>query len=292
MKLVPVNKSMNTKTLFQSINNRLTTFESAQEAEGITYLLLEHIFQKSRMDVITESNLTITEPQIAQLNRYIERLKQEEPIQHILGSVEFYGRKFLVNKNVLIPRPETEELVHLLLTDHPDLSDMTIIDIGTGSGIIPITIKKERPEATIIAIDISEAALATARRNAQLNNAKIEFMQADILQLGIKLPAQPHIIISNPPYVTLKEKAYMEKKVTDYDPTEALFVPDDQPLLFYERITKLAAQVLQEPAHLYFEINENYGIQTKEMIEANNFKEVMLYKDLQGKDRIISAQLY
>lgn len=283
--------SMNTKALYQSIFSRIIEFESPTEAESITYLLLEHLFNLGRMEVILDIEINVDDEKKDKLNAFIQALANNQPIQHLIGSVEFYGRKFLVNRNVLIPRPETEELVDIFLKNHPKLDDITVVDIGCGSGIIPITIKKERPEAQVIGLDISHAALETAKRNAEYNMADVHFIQADILTESPEIISKAQVIISNPPYITLQEKAEMNKKVFEQEPDQALFVPNNQPLLFYERITKLAAKHLTNPCYLYFEINENYGHETKNMISEYNFKTVNLYKDMQGKDRFIMAIL-
>lgn len=275
---------MNSKTRFKDIVQQLIQFENQQEAEAISFWLLEDITNISRMDVLVEKEKELSVEEEQKLASAIERLKAKEPIQHILGKVEFYNRQFLVNRNVLIPRQETEELIALILADHPDLSGEVVVDIGTGSGIIPITIAKERSGAKIYGLDVSGAALETAKRNALLNRAEVEFLKIDILEETPQLP-EAEIWVSNPPYVLESEKLMMDKKVLDFDPEQALFVTDADPLVFYKRITALARQNLKAGAYLYFEINEKFGEEVKIVMEMNGFNQVEIIKDMQGKDR-------
>lgn len=275
---------MNSKALFENIKTTLAEFEDEGEAEAITFLMLEDLFHISRMDVLVEKEIEISKQTDEKLQSFLAELKSGKPIQHILGKVEFYGRQFLVNPNVLIPRRETEELVHLLLERNPDLSEQLIVDIGTGSGIIPITIAKERKHCEVYGVDISSAALATAKRNADLNHAQVSFIQADILEEDLDLP-KANIWVSNPPYVMEKEKAQMEAKVYEHDPATALFVPDHDALIFYERISQLAFKNLVTDGELYFEINEQFGKEVKIIMEECGFKEVDIKEDMQGKER-------
>lgn len=280
---------MNSKELFQQIVKDINVFEPANEAESLAYLVLEHVYGLSRMDVLTAYEIDESEQQQAALQKVLERLKQSEPIQHIMGKVSFYGRNFLVNRNVLIPRQETEELVHLILKKITADSTCKILDIGTGSGIIPITLKKEREKCEVHAIDVSGAALQTAKRNAQLNRAEVVFHHLDILE---EQPGEAGftIWVSNPPYVLEREKQQMEAKVLHYDPEEALFVPDDDPLLFYRRIADIAYDKLLEEGFLYFEINEAFAREVGELMEEFGFKDIELIKDMQGKFRFVRGQ--
>ncbi|WKV10702.1 peptide chain release factor N(5)-glutamine methyltransferase [Marivirga harenae] len=277
---------MTSKQLFENIKTPIAEFEAQGEAEAITLLILEQLFHISRMDVLVEKEIDISSETDEKLKSMLDQLKSGQPIQHILGKVEFYGRQFLVNPNVLIPRRETEELVHLILERHSDLSEQLIVDVGTGSGIIPITIAKERKHCEVYGIDISSAALATAKRNADLNHAQVSFIQADILTEEPNLP-KANIWVSNPPYVMEKEKAEMEAKVYDHDPTTALFVPDHDALIFYERIAQLAYNNLILGGELYFEINELFGKEVKAIMGDCGFKEIVIKKDMQEKDRFV-----
>ncbi|WP_296618578.1 peptide chain release factor N(5)-glutamine methyltransferase [Marivirga sp.] len=277
---------MNSKLLLEKLIKSILEFETEGEAEAIAFLILEDILQISRMDVMMEKEIETSDSIHEKLDSILSELRTGKPIQHILGKVEFYSRQFLVNPNVLIPRRETEELVHLILENHPDLSEQLIVDIGTGSGIIPITIAKERKHCEVFAVDISSSALATAKRNAKLNHAKVSFLQADILEEDLDLP-KSNIWISNPPYVLEKEKAEMETKVFEHEPANALFVPDHDALIFYERISKLAFKHLVQGGELYFEINEQFGKEVKKLMEDNGFRNVKIMGDMQGKDRFV-----
>ncbi len=281
---------MRSKQLFNSIRVKLSKIENAAEAESITYLILDDLFTVSRTDLLIDKFITDYAAHESTLNTYLQRLLKKEPVQHVIGHVEFYGRKFLVNKNVLIPRQETEELVDLILQSNKHLEDSKIVDIGTGSGIIPITLKKEMPNNQVIGIDVSTAALATAKRNALLNNADVNFIESDILSSESAYLQDAQLIISNPPYVTHAERASMDDKVLNFDPAMALFVQDEKPLIFYEIIAKKAAEYLVESGVLYFEINERFGNEVLQLLTRLNFKNVKLIKDMQGKDRFTTAE--
>lgn len=277
---------MNSKTLLEKTKNSIAEFEIESEAEAIAFLILEDLFQFSRMDILVEKEIEISQSEEDKLESILTELQNGKPIQHILGKIEFYGRQFLVNPNVLIPRRETEELVHLILENHPDLSEQMIVDIGTGSGIIPITIAKERKHCEVYAVDVSSSALATAKRNAQLNHANVNFIQADILEEDLDL-SKSNIWVSNPPYVLEREKAEMHPKVFEHEPSNALFVPDHDALIFYERISQLAFKHLMPGGELYFEINEQFGKEVKKLMENKGFQDVKIMGDMQGKDRFV-----
>ncbi len=201
-----------------------------------------------------------------------------EPIQYIFGKTDFYGFEFLVNPSVLIPRPETEELVELIVHDYAKKS-IDILDVGTGSGCIAITLRRLLKKAQVSALDISPEALKIAKRNAGINRVQLTFYEFDV-------------IVSNPPYVMEKEKAEMEKNVLDYEPSLALFVPDDNPLLFYNNIARFAEQKLKKKGYLYFEINAQMGEAVVNMLRMMEFKNVELIQDLSGKDRFVKAQTW
>ncbi len=279
---------MNSKQLHNDIFQSLLTFEEPHEAQALSYWLMEHFHEISRTDILVEKTFIPTDEKNIALQKAIERLKAHEPIQHIIGKVSFFNRQFLVNRNVLIPRQETEELVDLILKDHPDLKDKVVVDIGSGSGVIPITIAKERHEVKIYGLDISGAAIETAKRNADFNRAEVTFIKNNILE---KIPLLPpaDIWVSNPPYVLESEKLTMARKVLDFDPSVALFVPDEHPLMFYERITVLAKQNMNSMAYLYFEINERFGKEVKHLMEKEGFLNVNIINDMQGKNRFVSG---
>lgn len=272
-------------------NNELTPIYPKTEIDAFFFRLVEDKLDLQLMDVFLEPDLIITPKQLTNLKSVLNRLKKEEPIQYILGKTEFYGYPFNVNENVLIPRPETEELVSWVLDDISNKEkEITILDIGTGSGCIPISIKKNLPNATVSALDISEKAIAMAKENSVLNNVEIGFLQENILtakNLKLKLD----VIISNPPYVRELEKKEIKGNVLDNEPHLALFVSDDNPLIFYTKIADLALTHLNKNGILYFEINQYLGKETKEMLHEKGFTNVTLRKDLFGNDRLIKALL-
>jgi release factor glutamine methyltransferase len=225
-----------------------------------------------------------------QVRAMLEDLRKYRPVQYILGETEFYGLPFRVDDRVLIPRPETEELIEWILADVSE-SPKTVWDIGTGSGCIAVALAKHFPEATTYASDISEDALVVARQNAEDNQVNVHFFQQDVLK---DLPSFPasffDVIVSNPPYVTLSERNGISPNVLNYEPHQALFVSDDRPLLFYERIAGVAQTFLKPNGRLFFETSALYGQATAEMLRQKNYK-VTLKKDLSGKDRMIWAKL-
>ena len=223
----------------------------------------------------------------------LNELSTGKPIQYILGKTEFYGLPFLVNPSVLIPRPETEELVDWAINSlKTEINNSAhIIDIGTGSGCIAISIKKHLPDFKVSAIDISATAIQTATKNAKLNQVEVEFSEEDILNPKATKTKKYKVIISNPPYVTLLDKRQMHTNVTDFEPHNALFVSDDDPLIFYRFIAKFAIKHLDQNGLLFFEINESYGQETVNLLDELGFKEISLRKDLSGKDRMLKAML-
>lgn len=218
-----------------------------------------------------------------------KRLLKAEPIQYILNEAWFYDIPFFVNKNVLIPRPETEELVNAIIRDHRDLPPVRILDIGTGSGCIPVILKRKLPEATVTACDISPDALAVARKNAAKYQLDIQLMQLDFLEETnwTKLPPID-VLVSNPPYIPLADKATMHKNVLNYEPALALFVPDEDPLLFYRKIADAAGSILAPEGRIYLEVHENLAADTRQLFEAKGFL-ASIKTDMQGKQRFVVA---
>ena len=219
----------------------------------------------------------------------IRRLQKNEPIQYIIGIENFGGLTFEVNPNVLIPRPETQELVAWIVEDCQSGKSVRILDIGTGSGCIPVTLAKQLSEAEVESWDISEGALEVASRNCERNGVKVLLRQKDVLN------AEPEgklydVIVSNPPYITNKEKVDMEANVLDWEPSLALFVPDEDPLLFYRKIARLGCEILKEGGSLYFEINRAYGQETALMLNELGYNQIELKKDSWGNDRMIKAK--
>ncbi len=276
------------------LRSALNTIYDQREASNISNLLLEKLTGFSRPERMIHKDNVLTEIQSTYLEKNIDKLLQHSPIQYIINESWFAGIPFYVDENVLIPRPETEELVELILENshNSSLKAPSILDIGTGSGCIAISIEKKLPESDVYALDISKKALEIATKNAVSNNALVHFLEADILDFH---PAATFpkfdIIVSNPPYITQSESLIMQPNVLQYEPHKALFVPDDDPLLFYKAIAVFALQHLKRPGRLYFEINELMSEQVAALLRSKGFTTVEIKKDMQQKNRMVSAFL-
>lgn len=258
-----------------------------EETQSFFYLLAEAYLPISKAEIPLNLQRQLTDEELLLLKNALSRLQNEEPIQYILGKTEFYGLPFDVNPSVLIPRPETEELVDWIIkTDHS--SHPTILDIGAGSGCIAVSLAKNLPKATVFAMDISEKAIEVAKKNAIINQVSVAFIKENILEVN-QLPQMFDIIVSNPPYVRENKKQLMQNNVVKNEPHLALFVPDADPLLFYKKIISLAKTHLKPGGNLYFEINEAYGKETVNLLINSGFMQVELKKDFYGKDRMIKA---
>lgn len=269
----------------------LTPIFDEMEIESFFYIVLEAFHQLKRIDLALNPDLEINDLQLLQWEAVLLQLKEQKPIQYIMGETEFFGLPFYVNENTLIPRPETEELVDWILSNNQinELpNQLKILDIGTGSGCIAIALAKNFPNAQVFAIDVSEKALATAQKNAIRNEVNVTFIQKNILETE-NLEQQFNIIVSNPPYVRNLEKVEIHKNVLAYEPHLALFVEDDNALVFYQKITELAAKNLSEYGQLYFEINQYLGKEMIKLLAENNFATIELRKDIYGNDRMIKA---
>jgi release factor glutamine methyltransferase len=258
-----------------------------KEALSLLNILIDHFFGLSRTDQLLQKDFRLTETELLKIHFAVKELKKEKPVQYITGETEFYGMKIKVNPSVLIPRPETEELVDRIVKGNRKRPFKRILDIGTGSGCIALALKKAFPEAQVTAIDVSNQALDTARANSKQNSLEVDFRLVDILDRdsGKKLP-DFDVIVSNPPYVTEKEKALLKKNVIDHEPHTALFVGDEDPLLFYRAITEFAVEKLKENGQLWFEINENYGNDVAALLKDHGLRNVRVIKDLFGKERM------
>lgn len=270
------------------IKESLAGLYSPNEITFLTQIVIENVTDLSIPMIISDKNRKITINQQKRIEEIIERLKKSEPIQYILGEAQFFDLKFKVNKDVLIPRPETEELVELIIEDNQDNRAVKILDIGTGSGCIAISLAKYLNNLTVSAWDVSESALIVAAENACTNNVNVDFQKVDVLGC---IPAQQKydLIVSNPPYVLDSEKRAMDNNVLRYEPHLALFVEDNEALIFYERIASIAQGLLNKGGRLYFEINEQKGQETVNMLEDKGFSKVSIKKDISGKDRIVTA---
>ncbi|MES2544429.1 MAG: peptide chain release factor N(5)-glutamine methyltransferase [Bacteroidota bacterium] len=273
--------------------NELTPIYDESEAESFFYLILENNHQQKRIDLALNPDLFFSDSEIQIWNTILEKLKLEIPIQYILGKTSFYGLDFDVNENVLIPRPETEELVEWIIKDcfvPRNDRKIKVLDIGTGSGCIAISLAKNIPNAQVFAIDISEKALATAKRNAVNNEVNVAFIEQNILATD-NLHQQFDIIVSNPPYVRNVEKEEIKKNVLDNEPHLALFVADNDALVFYRKIAELALKNLSQNGQLYFEINQYLGKETVDLLQNMNFKNIELRKDIYGNDRMVRCEI-
>lgn len=272
----------------------LTSIYDSAEVEQIFFMILEDCFALTRINYSFEKKEVPKRIIVEQINAYLEALKTNEPIQHILGYAYFFERKFIVTKDVLIPRQETEALVYHMVKKHSG-APLEILDIGTGSGSIPITLKLESPKFNISTLDVSEKALEIAKQNALQLKAEVNFIKADILNhehWPLIKDKSLDLIVSNPPYVRELEKEQMHKNVVDFDPELALYVPDEDPLVFYQTITEFAVNKLNKGGFLYFEINEVFGPDVKALMEKQSFSNVIIIKDMQEKDRFVCGQLH
>lgn len=274
------------------IQNALKGLYPNGEINSFIRLIMEQVCGLQPYQLLSDKDKKLSDSETERVKEIVSRLKQSEPIQYILGKTYFYGYEFLVNPSTLIPRPETEELVERILSDQKG-KNISLLDIGTGSGCIAITIAKEHKNSQALAIDISEKALGTAKENARLLEVdNIHFGLTDILsveQSEKNIQGLFDVIVSNPPYVTTIEKKAMEKNVLMYEPGTALFVPDNDPLLFYRRITGFGKKHLKPEGRLYFEINAQFGDETVLLLEREEYKNIELIKDIYGKDRIVTG---
>lgn len=259
-----------------------------REIEQFISMAFESVLNMSKVAVMVNKDARIEDAEQARFEKILAGLKRQEPVQYLLGSESFYGLTFTVNPAVLIPRPETEELVQWILRDGNDPASR-IIDLGTGSGCIAIALKHHLPNARVEGVDISVAALNTADKNAKLNNVKVDFFQFDILEQESFGFADFDIMVSNPPYVTPSEMKAMRRNVLDHEPHNALFAPEENPLIFYRRIVDLADGHLKRGGKLYFEINQSFGPDIVQLLQDRGYTGVKLRKDLNGNDRMIRA---
>lgn len=274
------------RDIFNQVKASLTPLFGNLEAESLAFILLEHFLDVRRIDLIQQKTIPAL-PENFEVA--VKRLLQHEPVQYIIGKAPFYGYDYLVEPAVLIPRNETEELVHWMLEQYKS-GKYRLLDIGTGSGCIPITLALENPEAEVFGIDVSEAALEVAEKNSQKLSASVQWFQLDILIDDIPV-SNLDAVVSNPPYVRSSEKALMSPNVVEYEPHLALFVPDEDALLFYRVIAQKAKKALKPHGRIYFEINEALGPEVVELLVREGYTAVKLKEDINGKHRMVSGQL-
>ena len=282
----------NSKNIFNYIIKNISNHYDKAEADSIARIVLEDKFNCGFTDVLIGKNIDIKSFDIVE--EIVSRLNNNEPIQYILGEVHFCNIDMLIDKRALIPRPETEEMVMNIINTVKNKGEMRVLDICTGSGCIALALKKAFPQAHVFAVDISKDALDLAKANARKNDVDIEFIMADILSHDIidKLGFDHHnfdIIVSNPPYVCISEKENMHKRVLDYEPSEALFVKDEEQFIFYEAIKNITNKLLAEKGYCFVEINERFGSEVKCLLE-NECVHVEIKKDFKDKDRWIIIQ--
>lgn len=283
---------MNLAELSGTFQKELKNLYDKEEIHSLFLLVVNHLLGYSKGRYITEKHTPLEEDVYLKFEEILLLLNNGKPVQYVIGETAFYGLPFKVNPAVLIPRPETEELVDWILNDDEiGKKPVKVIDIGTGSGCIAISLKKNLLHADVYAIDISREALATAKGNALLNEVEVGFIHDDILEPLQADYLKYDVIVSNPPYITENEKREMHQNVLAHEPHTALFVSNERPLVFYEAIADFAKRHLNEHGVLFFEINEYLGGQTVEMLMAKGFMDIVLRKDMQGKDRMIKAIL-
>ena len=279
---------MTIKALQEEFHKQLIFNYSKNEINSFFYLLSEAFLDKNRLDIALAPNDQINGSKTTLFLTALAQLKNEYPIQYIIGEVEFMDLTFEVNENVLIPRPETEELIKWVLTAEEGSEELSILDIGTGSGCIPIILAHSLAKSSVTSFDVSEKAIEVAKKNAIKNKVDIQLVVQNILSIDT-LDASYDIIISNPPYVRESEKAQMKNNVLNYEPDIALFVSDNDPLIFYKHIARLAIKSLKPSGALYFEINQYLGSALCTFLKDLGFKEIELKKDIYGADRMIRA---
>ncbi|OBQ56728.1 peptide chain release factor N(5)-glutamine methyltransferase [Tamlana sp. s12] len=278
---------MRLKDIQKKFHAELDSLYATEEVNSFFYTLIDVFYKVSRIDLAMDTELSIDDDE--PIEKALNQLIKHKPIQYIIGETEFYGLPFKVNKNVLIPRPETEELVEWILKHKKEDETLNILDIGTGSGCIAISIAKHLKNASVYALDISEKALEVAKGNALLNDVHVEFINADILTIDSIKDLKFDIIVSNPPYIREKEQRLMKPNVLENEPHLALFVKDDNALQFYKAITEFSVHNLVENGELLFEINEFLGNEMIRLLQKHQFSNIELKQDIFRKDRMIKG---
>lgn len=284
---------MTLKELKSTFITQLFEVYPSQEVESIFTVLSEYFLNYTRFETVLKADESLSEEIIKHFENAISRLKRQEPVQYICGKTEFYSLPFRVDKHTLIPRPETEGLVQWIIDDEnkKQTKSKTLLDIGTGSGCIAISLAKNLKEIDVSALDFSPEALKTAHKNSVLNSVKVTFFELDLLDEQT-LPRRYDIMVSNPPYVRELEKSNMRSNVLEYEPKSALFVTDKDPFLFYRRIARLANLYLTDNGRVYFEINEYLSDELKALLLTERFTDIEVRKDIFGKDRMIKCSVH
>ena len=278
--------------MFRQIVDTLVPKVEEREARALAFVVLEDAFGLSHTDIYLGKDTAFSEDDTIRLEKILRRLEQGEPVQYVIGTAQFCDLTFRVTPDTLIPRPETEELVGWVASLLPFEAPCSVLDVGTGTGCIAISLAKQFPNAQVTAWDISEEALAVAQQNAETNGVTVDFCQKDVLEVvnesAASAPSSDALyIVSNPPYICERERAEMEAHVLDYEPASALFVPDADPLLFYRALARLGQQL--KATAMLVEINQAYGQETVRMFQLSGYSNVELRRDIYGKDRMIKA---
>lgn len=282
---------MTIKNAQTKLKEELVTIYEPQEAQNITNWVMESLTGLSRINRLVKETQLLSNEQLQLFNQYLSDLLACRPVQYVLGEAYFYGHRFYVQEGVLIPRPETEELVDWIVKDATN-KPIEILDIGTGSGCIPVSLKAALPNALVQSVDISDNAIEIARRNATNLSADVTFLHRDFLSWEQYEWQLVDILVSNPPYIPLSEKAGMIAQVTEHEPSIALFVADEEPLIFYHQLARFGKKYLKENGAVYIEIHENLGAATRQAFEMEGYKTIIIKKDFQGKERMIKACLH
>lgn len=284
---VPTNRI---KDIVNHYVNEIIPLYGKEEATQLVLLLTEHYFGIDRLKLAVEPDFRLTESELLTIHFAVKELKQYKPVQYIIGQSEFFGRHYFVNEDVLIPRPETEQLVQLTIDSiSKNKNYKRILDVGTGSGCIAVSLAIELPEISVSACDISEKALETAKKNADALDAGVSFFECDVIHFNQDLLPEWDLIVSNPPYVTESDKKQMQQNVMAWEPHLALFVTDEDPLIFYRSIIQFSTDHLSIGGCILFEINELFGNQLVKLLQDNHFTDISIHLDFHSKNRFISA---
>lgn len=279
---------MTTHQVISDIKSALAAAYPEGEVRAFVRILFEEWMHYSTVDIYMRADSEVPPFMVEKMRHAVQRLLRHEPIQHIVGVAHFHGHRFAVSKHTLIPRPETEQLVDMIVDRNHDVPDLCVLDIGTGSGCIACSLARALRFAEVHAFDISQPALDLAAENARNLGVKVAFHHVDILN-AVPQPQQFHIIVSNPPYICMHEQQLMEDNVLRYEPHSALFVPDNDPMLFYRAIARYASVALKPGGKLYFEINAAYGNDTAQLLSDFHFADIEVVRDFYGRDRFVSA---
>lgn len=280
---------MKLKDKISDIRSTLSSCIGERESYWISRDIFEDVMRYSEVDILLKGDEELSDFVESKIDGIVARLLDGEPLQYVLGWARFAGNRFEVTRDTLIPRPETQELVDLIISQYSSSKDLKVIDIGTGSGCIAISLARGLKFSQVEALDISQGALEVAQRNSSRLKTKVKFTQGDALNMNVTQPNYYDIIVSNPPYIADKERVEMEPTVLDYEPSTALFVPDEDPLKFYTAIAKWGIGALKNKGKIYFEINPIYATEMIEMMRELNYEEVLVTKDMYGRDRFLSA---